>query len=60
MMSDVSLVNLAERLKRTRSVNLTKVQLSVLFRFEVLKIAEVVIERIYPMIVLICWHPEKG
>ncbi len=31
-------MNLAERLKRTRSVNLTNVQLSVFSRFEVLKL----------------------
>jgi hypothetical protein len=53
-------VNLTERLKRTRSVNLTKVQLSVLFRFEMLKVAEIVIERIYPMVKPLCRQTEKG
>ena len=57
-------VSLTERLKRVRSVNLTlaDVQLSVLFRFEMLKFTEVVIimiERTYPMLKLLCRHPEK-
>jgi hypothetical protein len=53
-------VNLAERLERTRSVNLTKAQLSVLSRLEVLKFIEVMIERIYPMVKLLCRQTEKG
>jgi hypothetical protein len=53
-------VNLAERLERTRSVNLTKAQLSVLFRFEMLKFTEFVIERIYPVLELLCRQTEKG
>jgi uncharacterized protein YjaG (DUF416 family) len=53
-------MNLAERLKRTRSVNLTKAQLSVLSRLEVLKFIEVMIERIYPMVKLLCRQTEKG
>ena len=52
-------VSFTERLKRTRSVNLTNVQLSVLFRFEMFKFTEVVIERTYPMLKLLCRHPEK-
>ena len=52
-------VSLTERLKRTRSVNLTEVQLSVLCRFEMLIFTKAMIERVYPMIELRSRHADE-